>query len=91
MPEYAHRVAFTAKGGHTGRKTTFVNDATPRDIVEALVEVLQVRDRPFLLTTPCHSLLTRCLLCPQRSGNEVPRWLEGMATAVAPPAPIPVQ
>ena len=29
MGEYAARLAHTACGGHTGRVTTFVNDATP--------------------------------------------------------------
>jgi superfamily II DNA/RNA helicase len=35
------RVSHTARGGHTGRATTFVNDSTPRVHIEALAEVLQ--------------------------------------------------
>ena len=57
MEEYTLRLAHTACGGHTGRMTTFVTDATPREQIIALVEALQ------------------------SSGNEVPRWLEGMTLA----------
>ena len=59
MEEYASRLSHTARHGHTGRCTTFVSDATPREHVESLVELLQF------------------------SGNEVPRWLEGLATISA--------
>ena len=64
LADYTLRLSHTACGGHPGRKTTFVCDATPREQIEALVKVLQA------------------------SGNEVPRWLEGMATAA--PAPVAV-
>ena len=40
MTEYAARLAYTARDGHTGRATTFVNDGTPRAQIEALAEVL---------------------------------------------------
>ena len=66
MGEYAARLAHTACGGHTGRVTTFVNDATPKDQIELLAELLQ------------------------QTGNEVPRWLEGMASSPA-PVTVPVQ
>lgn len=60
------RISHTGRGGHTGKATTFVSDATPREQIKALAEVLQ------------------------HSGNEVPRWLEGMAAAAAQPAPVVV-
>lgn len=55
MNDYAHRLSYTARYGHTGHVSTIVTDSTPRQQIEALVEVLQ------------------------RTGSEVPRWLEGMA------------
>lgn len=57
MQAYASRLAQTARCGHTGRVSTFVTEATPREQLKALCEVLVA------------------------TGNELPRWLEGMATA----------
>ena len=56
LTEYADRLACTARGGHTGRMSVLVTDATPREHLEGLAEVLVA------------------------TGNEVPRWLEGMAS-----------
>ena len=39
MAEYAMRLSHTAKGGHPGRCTTFVNDSAEIDQVKALAEV----------------------------------------------------
>jgi hypothetical protein len=55
MAEYAQRLSLTGRGGHSGRKTTIVTDASSRALISELAVLLQ------------------------RTGNEVPRWLEWMA------------
>ena len=55
MAEYAQRLSYTGRGGHSGRKTTIVTDASSRALISELAVLLQ------------------------RTGNEVPRWLEWMA------------
>ena len=55
MAEYAQRLSYTGRGGHSGRMTTIVTDASSRALISELAVLLQ------------------------RTGNEVPRWLEWMA------------